>query len=234
MYFCIMKEMLTPDTVLSDMIDINYGLLQVVSRIGLDLKYSGLKISEACARCGIDPETFLLVCKVYSSDEYVPTKADIASGNISDIIRYLHGSHLYYTGAVLAYLESSFDKLIAPCEERRRGVIRKFCTDYREELVKHFAYEEEVVFPYIESLLDGKPAGEYSINQFEEHHGNVEEKLEDMKNIVMKYLPAECDNSGKIAVLLSIYHLQDDLRRHTYVENDILVPMVMKLEKDGR
>ena len=37
-----MKEILTPDTVLSDMIDINYSLLQVVSRIGLDLKYSGL------------------------------------------------------------------------------------------------------------------------------------------------------------------------------------------------
>lgn len=229
-----MKEILTPDTVLSDMIDINYSLLQVVSRIGLDLKYSGLKISEACTRSGIDPNTFLLICKVYSSNEYVPSKTDIAHGNISDIIRYLRGSHLYYTGAALSYLEVSFDRLIDPCERRRREVIRKFCTDYKEELVKHFAYEEEVVFPYVESILEGSRAGDYSIAQFEEHHGNVEEKLEDMKNIVMKYLPAECDNSGKISVLLSIYHLQDDLRRHTYVENEILVPMVLNLENYGK
>lgn len=229
-----MKEILAPDTVLSDMIDINYSLLQVVSRIGLDLRYSGMKISDACTQSGIDPGTFLLICKVYSSDEYVPSKADITSGNILDIIRYLRGSHDYYTGAALSYLEASFDRLIAPCESRRREVIRRFCTDYREELVKHFAYEEEVVFPYIESILEGNHVGEYSISQFEEHHGNVEEKLEDMKNIVMKYLPSECDNSGKITVLLSIYHLQDDLRRHTYVENDILVPMVLNLENNGK
>ena len=145
-----MKEILTPDTVLTDMIDINYSLLQVVSRIGLDLKYSGLKISEACTRSGIDPNTFLLICKVYSSNEYVPSKTDIAHGNISDIIRYLRGSHLYYTGAALSYLEVSFDRLIAPCERRRREVIRKFCTDYKEELVKHFAYEEEKTGRYEE------------------------------------------------------------------------------------
>ncbi len=229
-----MKEILTPDTVLSDMIDYDFGLLQVVSRIGLDLKYSGLRISDACAGSGIDPGTFLLICKVYSSDGFVPSKTEIASGNISDIIRYLHGSHLYYTGAALSSLEAFFDRLIAPCEEKRREVIRRFCTDYRDELVKHFAYEEEVVFPYIESLQSGKTVEGYSISSFEEHHDNVEEKLEDMKNIVMKYLPAECDNSGKIAVLLSIYHLQDDLRRHTYVENGILVPMVTNLESNGR
>ena len=51
----------------------------------------------------------------------------------------------------------------------------------------------------------------------------MEEKLEDMKNIVMKYLPGDCSNELKIMVLLSIYHLHDDLRRHTYVENNILV-----------
>ena len=65
-------------------------------------------------------------------------------------------------------------------------------------------------------------------------HENVEEKLEDMKNIVMKYLPGDCSNELKIMVLLSIYHLHDDLRRHTYVENNILVPIVSGFERDGK
>ena len=65
-------------------------------------------------------------------------------------------------------------------------------------------------------------------------HENVEEKLKDMKNIVMKYLPGDCSNELKIMVLLSIYHLHDDLRRHTYVENNILVPIVSGFERDGK
>ena len=55
-----------------------------------------------------------------------------------------------------------------------------------------------------------------------------------MKNIVMKYLPSECDNTVKTGVLFSIYQLQDDLRHHTYVENNVLVPIVTRLEKHGK
>ena len=105
-----------------------------------------------------------------------------------------------------------------------------------DELGKHFAYEEDNVFTYVRSLMDESSpySGDYSITQFEEHHENVEEKLEDMKNIVMKYLPSECDNTVKTGVLFSIYQLQDDLQHHTYVENNVLVPIVTRLEKHGK
>ena len=229
-----MKKFSTEMTV-ADLIDIDYGLLQVISRMGLDLKYAGLPVSEACRKCGIDPDTFILICNVYSFPDHVPSSDELARRDIQGIIAYLHSSHLYYMGQALRVLENSFDKLVAPFDERQKKVVLKFFTDYKEELDKHFAYEEEVVFPYIQALMrDGVRNSEYSIEQFEEHHENVEEKLEDMKNIVMKYLPGECSNDLRIMVLLSIYHLQDDLRRHTYVENNILVPIVGGLERDGK
>lgn len=229
-----MKKFSTEMTV-ADLIDIDYSLLQVISRMGLDLKYAGLPVSEACRKCGIDPDTFILICNVYSFPDHVPSQSELSRGDIRGIIAYLHSSHLYYMGQALRVLENSFDKLVAPFDERQKMVVLKFFTDYKNELDKHFAYEEEVVFPYIEALRrDGVRASEYSIEQFEEHHENVEEKLEDMKNIVMKYLPGDCSNDLRIMVLLSIYHLQDDLRRHTYVENNILVPIVGGLERDGK
>lgn len=219
----------------SDLIDIDYSLLQVISRMGLDLKYAGLPVAEACRKCGIDPDTFILICNVYSFPDHIPSQEELAGGDIRNIIDYLHSSHLYYMGLALRVLENSFDKLVAPFNEKQKKVVLKFFNDYRDELDKHFAYEEEVVFPYVESLLRGAAGdSEYSIEQFEEHHENVEEKLEDLKNIVMKYLPGDCSNELKIMVLLSIYHLHDDLRRHTYVENNILVPIVSGFERDGK
>lgn len=229
-----MKKYTTEMTV-SDLIDTDYSLLQVISRMGLDLKYAGLPVSEACAKCGIDPDTFILICNVYSFPGHVPSQAELASGDIRNIIDYLHSSHLHYMGQAVRVLEDSFDRLVAPFDERQKKVVLKFFNDYKNELDKHFSYEEEVVFPYIEALKrDGVKTSEYSIEQFEEHHENVEEKLEDMKNIVMKYLPGDCSNDLKIMVLLSIYHLHDDLRRHTYVENNILVPIVSELERHGK
>lgn len=230
-----MKENLTPDMRLSDILDMNYSLLQVVSRVGIELKHAGLKLCDACAFAGIDPATFILISNVFSSPEYVPTPSEVATANVHDIVRYLHGSHAYYTGIALKRLEASFDRLVEPCDENQKKVILKFFVDYKAELEKHFAIEEDKVFPYVEALLEGeRRPSDYSIEDFEEHHENVDEKMEDMKNIVMKYLPDVCSEDMKMWSLLSIYRLRDDLRRHTYVEDNILVPAVKNLESHGR
>ena len=229
-----MKEYFSLDMRLSDIIDMNYTLVQVVSRIGIDLRHSGLKVSDACALAGIDPATFILISKVYSLPEYVPSPAEVSSVNIPDIIRYLRGSHTYYTGIALRNLEASFDRLVEPCDEPKKKVILRFFIDYKVELEKHFEREEKLVFPYIESLLSGRRPKDYSIRDFEKHHEDVDEKMEDMKNIVMKYLPDVCGSDIKMWVLLSIFRLRDDLRRHTFVENHILVQTVKNLENDGR
>ena len=46
----------------------------------------------------------------------------------------------------------------------------------------------------------------------------------------MKSLPPECDGAGRLDVLSNIFHLQEDLEHHTYIEDNILVPMVEMLE----
>ena len=229
-----MREIFSPDMRLSDMLEMNYSLVQVISRMGIDLKHAGLKVVDACAFAGIDPATFILISNVFSFPGYSPSPSEVASADIRDIIRYLHGSHTYYTGIALKNLESSFDLLVKPCDNNQKKVILRFFEDYKAELEKHFAREEETVFPYVESLLAGNHPEGYSISDFEEHHESVDEKMEDMKSIVMKYLPDVCDENTKMWVLLSIYRLRDDLRRHTYVEDNILVPTVKNIEKDGR
>ena len=229
-----MKEIFTPDMKLSDMLDINYNLVQVISRMGIELKHSGLRVVDACAFAGIDPATFILISNLYSFPDYAPSPSEVSSANIHDILRYLHGSHAYYILVALKNLEASFDRLVETCDENQKNVILRFFLDYKKELEKHFALEEEEVFPYVESLLGGKREEGYSIMDFEEHHEDVDEKMEDMKNIVMKYLPDVCEENTKMWVLLSIYRLRDDLRRHTYVENSVLVPKVRNLENDGK
>jgi hypothetical protein len=226
--------MFANDIKVCDMIDINFNLLQLLPRTGLELKYANLPIKEACRRCGIDRHTFILICNVYTFNDYIPSAETLEESSLEDIMKYLHNSHDSYTGIALKSLENALSALIMPCSEQQKEVVQKFFSDYEIELEKHFSYEEENLFPYVNSIISGCPDSNYSIAEYEKRHENVDEKLEDLKNIVMKYLPEVCDNNLRIDVLMSIYHLQDDLKRHTYVENNILVPIVSRMEENGK
>ena len=86
------------------------------------------------------------------------------------------------------------------------------------------------MFPYIKGLCEGKKSGEFSIDKFEDHHDNIEEKLSDLKNIIIKYMSKPEHDLQKLDLLDKLFQLQDDLDRHTKIEDLLLTPMVMKLE----
>ncbi|MBQ5424541.1 MAG: hemerythrin domain-containing protein, partial [Bacteroidales bacterium] len=65
---------------------------------------------------------------------------------------------------------------------------------------------------------------------FEENHSNIEEKLHDLKNIVIKYLPENASQQSRINVLNEIFKIENDLNKHSVIENKILIPLVSKYE----
>lgn len=216
---------------LADLIDLNCNLLNVLSRLGIGLGFGENTISEVCARQGINLNSFLLICNVYTYDDYVPS-ADLLSGaDPVTIVDYLHNSHAFYVDKEFVALEKSLNAMVQPCDERQKKIVAKFFTDYKAQVANHFAYEERVVFPYVRSLKDSKGERAYSIEQFEENHSNIDETLHDLKNIVMKYLPETCDTVLRNEVLYSIYRLDEDLDKHTLIEDTVLIPLVNKMEE---
>lgn len=219
---------------LAELIDINYNLLGLLPRLGVNLGLGAQSIEYVCADCSLDVDTFLLICNVYTYDEYVPSSETLAKCSVKDIVKYLHSSHDYYLSTALVTLAESIDRLLESCSEKQKAVIWKFFVDYKTEVAGHFEYEEKTLFPYVEMLLHGQATEDFSIAQFEEHHSNIEEKLDDLKNIVMMYLPSVCDNTRIGNVLFFIYYLEQDLARHTRIEDNILVPIVSRIEDNGR
>ena len=173
---------------------------------------------------------FLLICYVYTFDGYRPPADMLRGADLRDIVRYLHSSHGYYMDVAVKGLEAAIDKTIRCCDDKRKAVIWKFFSDYKAELVRHFDYEEKTVFPYIEAVLNHSARENFTIGQYEKNHSNVEEKLYDLKSLVMRYLPRECSDDDIFNVLMFIYILGEDLEKHTFIEDEILVPMVNALE----
>ena len=212
------------------LVDEDFHLLGVLSRVGIEGSFGENTVDEVCKQSGIDTDTFLLLCGVYGNPDFKPGEDRLRTCHISDILKYLHQSHDYYINNALVSLAAAIERLIIPCSEAGKKVIWKFFTDYKAELESHFDFEEKSVIPYVQGLLIGNRPPGISIDKFEGDHSNIDEKISDLKNLIMKSLPAECDNRQRINLLNFIYHLRADLERHTCIEDSIMVPMVRMIE----
>lgn len=224
---------LNPGMKMADLMNRDFSLSGVLERVGLSFGFGDETVHEVCSQAGVNTATFLLICNVYLSDDYVPSQEVLGQIDLRDVLRYLRLSHTYYQKTAVKSLSETLDALMSPCGDTHKMIISRFFSDYTLELSRHFEYEETVVFPYVEAMLDQNVTDDFSIGEYEQHHSDVQEKLDDLKKLIMTYLPRECDQQTIHAALSEIFTLETDLRKHTIIEDRILIPAVNHLEDSG-
>ncbi|MCQ2149943.1 MAG: helix-turn-helix transcriptional regulator [Bacteroidales bacterium] len=216
---------------LSEVLDSSPKLLRVFSRLGVGFGFGERTVESVCLDYGLDAGTVMLMCNVYTYPAYKPSPREISQGHVLDVVRFLGNSHSYYLETALPLVEKTVGEVIEPCNGRLKTVIWNFFNGYKAELEKHFAYEEGTVFPYIRDMVTGRSRRTSVPDDMEGNHGAVREKLSDLKNILMKALPQECDNDRLASLLSFIYFLQEDLDGHARIEDEVVAPMARYLEK---
>ena len=209
----------------------NPKLMLTLSRFGIELGFGDHSVKEVCAKANINPAFFLLVCNIYTDPNYIPSKNEINSVDINSILTYLSNSHRYYVEERIPHIEHHLQRIVDACPERFGHTINRFFVEYKKEVANHFSYEEQTVFPYINSLANKSFDNQFTIREFESNHSNIEDKLGDLMSILVKYLPADIFPKERIEISLDIMDLSSDLRCHTIVEERVLVPFVELLEK---
>ncbi|MDE5945628.1 MAG: hemerythrin domain-containing protein [Rikenella sp.] len=231
-----MKHLLFTERMkMADLVHANYRLLFVLPRFGIQLGFGDKSIAEICSSYGVSESLFLLVCNVYTFEDFLPDPAQLHAFTADDLTGYLRRSHEDYIRHQIPEIRQQVIALANCCEPKNGRILERFFDDYSREVMNHFDYEETVVFPYIHTLSKGESSNEgYSIGQFEENHSNIEEKLGDLKNILIKYLPDLAQGSSRNTLLLDLFLLEDDLNKHSLIEDRILVPLVEQLEERRR
>ena len=226
------REIVHPNTRMADVIEADYRILPLLYRIGIELGFGEKSISEVCCESGINPNSFLLICNTYLLTDYSPSSELIGSANPSDLIKYLSSSHSYYLNECIRELEGLIDKVASDLPANQRDLITTFYKVYRKELENHFSYEEDIVFPYVRRVIEHKEENEkFTIGTCEKNHSNVDEKINDLKSIVMKYIHSTGNRFESMQLLSTLYILERDLMKHTFIEDHILIPMINLLEQ---
>ena len=216
-----------------DLINEDYDILPVLSRFSLPLGFGAKSIGELCAQSGINVQVFLLIVNFLLSG-HIDT-ARLSSVSAREVAQFLHNSHNYYLQYKYPHIRANLLAALDPSHADINPIIVKYFDDYINEVQAHFSYEEQKVFPYVETLSEGDNyTGPYNIGMFTSRHDHeVEGKLAELKNIILRYYSTSVPYR-MYDVLVDLYNCEDDLNMHAQVEDNILVPLISVLERRQR
>ena len=219
---------------MSDLICENYPMVLVMSRFGIALGFGEKNIGEVCRQNGVDACTFLTVVNFLTQDVSAPVMNVDKCLSIEALITYLHNAHDYFLNFRLPHLRRKLLESIGECPQDVAFVIQRFFDEYAEEVNKHMSYEEKVVFPYVRDLLKGIKDPKYNISIFRKRHDQIEMKIVELKNILIKYYPGPGSNLLN-SVLFDIFATEQDLTSHIHPHNHgevyFFIPAILALEK---
>jgi len=220
---------------MSSLIMGNYNLLPVINRFDIHLGFKEKTIGELCREQNINTDFFLAIVNTFNDESYFP-HSDLLSFSPLLIIHYLKTTHQYYINYVLSKIERLLNRVLLSCEKDCSSLkmISSFYQKYKTELLLHFQLEDEKIFPYI---IDLYTTGKLSktgktVEVLENEHNNVEVKLSDLKNLIIKYLEPDYDTNEMNEFLFALFQFERDLYDHARIEDNILIVQVVKFEKE--
>ncbi len=228
-------EIFTTDHRMIYLIRSNYHLLPVINRFGIKLGFKDKTVSEICDEKTINTDFFLAIVNTFHNQEYFPENELLSFSPIL-IVQYLKKTHHYYINYLLPKIEKLLKHLITGHESncQELNMIHAFYKKYKIELLQHINNEEKNVFPYILNLIDknGQVGLEYSLHTFEKEHTNVDIKLNDLKNLIIKYIEPVYDENICNEFLITLLSFEKDIKDHARIEDKILIPKVISIERD--
>ncbi|MBR4851427.1 MAG: helix-turn-helix transcriptional regulator [Tidjanibacter sp.] len=210
-----------------EVINDNGKILFVMSRFGIPLGFGDKTVEEVCAAQEVDTATFLAVANFVCHNTIDNSQIALAS-----LIDYLRRAHTWFLEFNLPAIRRKIIEAIdCSGKDEVALLVLKFYDDYVSEVRAHMQHEEQTVFPYVDGLMKGALNRAYTIDQFTAKHNHIEDKLADLKNVIIRYYPQR--NGGELlySVLFDIINCEQDLDTHCSVEDEVFAPAVKQLEE---
>ncbi len=224
----------TKDDKMVQLVQSNYNLLPVIHRFGIRLGFGNKNVEELCRQYSVNTDFFLAIVNTYHNKNFFP-KDRLLEFSPLLIVDYLKKTHAYYVEYSLPRIEKLIHRLLesTPEQNSEMKMIEQFYLAYKKKLVEHFDEEEQDVFPLVEKLVlrPGEVENKTFDSNFEKDHERVDFELDDLKNLILKYLVPEYDELVCNRLMEEIYRFEKDIHDHSRMEDAILIPQVNQLMK---
>ena len=225
-----MKERYQLDDKMHELLNSSEKILLVASRFNIPLGVGEKTIGQICEENSVDSKTFLAVVNFTASAGEI--RINEGEVDLKTLCSYLQNSHIYMIQFLLPHIRRHLiDALGSSKNTDITFLIIKFFDEYYQELKSHMEEEDKEIFSKIDGLLEGKKTKKISVEVAKMHTFPIEQKLSELKNIIIKYYSS--DSTGNNMVFNILQHLflcEYDLYIHDRIENSLLLPEIKRFE----
>ena len=220
---------------------------EVFKKYGLDFCCGGKKtVKEACAEKGIDATK--VEQELQQTDKIVSTTTNrplpYNDWGLDFLADYITNTHHSYVKKTIPDLRAYATKVasVHGAQHPELVQVNKLTQQVCDELSSHMVKEETVLFPYIKKLFAASTDGNIAqsaifdsvktpIDEMEHEHEFVGNALDQIRAITNNYSLPEDACASYAFLFKNLDEFENDLHIHVHLENNILFPKALKLEK---
>lgn len=222
----------------------NIKTADIFKKNGIDFCCGGnVNVQDVCIKKGVD---FELVKKEILELENKPTGSqDFNSWDLDFLADYIQNTHHKYVEEANGLIIQYSDKVAKVHGHHYTEVVKinKLFHAIAGELTMHMKKEEMILFPFIKQIAQAKKDGttlnppgfgtiQNPINMMEAEHDDAGDIIKEIAALSNNFTPPpEACNTFR-ALYAKLEEYQNDLFQHIHLENNILFPKAILLEKE--
>ena len=218
---------------------------EVFRKYGIDFCCGGKKsLKQACEEKGLD------IAAVESELGCVNATAGVSENfdrwNPDFLADYIYNKHHQYYYDEAPVIAELLTKVVGHHGEKHPELeeLYRLYVELAQELNAHFAKEEKVLFPFIKALVRAKQTGNIKelspfsivgpVQMMEADHDAAGAILGEISEVTNGYAAPEGACNSYQFLFRKLKDLETDLHQHIHLENNILFPKALALEKELR
>jgi regulator of cell morphogenesis and NO signaling len=219
---------------------------RIFEKLGIDYCCGGSRsIEQACRTANVRvDEVMKSIEAAERSDPADPEDRHWQEEPLADLIAYIKNRHHVYTRAEIARLNPLFNKVCSAHEKNHPELLqmREVFRGLAEELTMHMMKEEMVLFPYMIHLegavtrnepVPSAPFGTVKnpVAMMVHEHDSAGEALRALRQASCGYTPPEDACLSFKTLFSALAEFEADLHQHIHLENNILFPRAIEMER---
>lgn len=205
--------------------------------------YKEETLDEVCENQGLNKQSVIKAMELVT-DNNKTTQKQLQSLPVALMVEYLKHAHYIFVKKRMPYVAQLIDSL-GEVDFRYKSLsddLKSIFPLFVEDFIEHIYEEEDTFFSYVNQLSrflkDDVPSSEvfylmekYSVKEFALDHEVHDNEMDGFRKITNNY--QYCDEADlQIKVLYSeLERLEKDLILHAKIENEILFPKALQLER---
>lgn len=218
---------------------------QIFKKYGIDFCCGGKKtVKEACADKGLDYA--ILEQELQKADQVISSRPlPYNDWSLDFLADYIVNTHHSYTKKQLPEIRGYAAKVARVHGDNHPELLEiyQLVEEVSAEMSAHMVKEEQILFPYIKEIVASKNKAAASqfealgsvrgpISMMEMEHEHTGNAMEQIRKLSDNYTLPQDSCASYSLLFRMLEELEEDLHTHIHLENNILFPKALQMEKE--